>query len=174
MILVFGMLVALFILFLQFNTTMKPNLYVEPRQTDAYIIGQHNVTMLVHLHQPAVIRCLAGGYPKPIVTWWRGQEMLGFRNIRKDHSYEIPRVQLIDLGPYVCQAYAGHGKGASITVTLKTIGPIRATNKIEEQYLKYVVSPPRLNETTTQRPQILRPTKFRPQPPPRPERRGKL
>lgn len=86
---------------------------------------------------------MAGGFPKPTISWWRGSEILPFQSseyeIRRDYSLLIKNVKLTDLGPYTCQAYAGRGKPVSLTATLRAIGPVYPKNAHEQEFLRYIV-----------------------------------
>lgn len=131
----------------------------------AYILGETNTTKIVEFEQPNEIRCLAGGWPKPAVNWWRGDtsEMLPLKSTRfeinRDYSIVFHRIELSDLGPYICQAYSGQGRPVSMYVTLMAIdnGGVRAEHPEDEKYLQYVVQAPPLT-----------PNKYRPTPPPQP------
>lgn len=131
----------------------------------SYIVGEPNSTVIGLLGQPAVIRCAAGGYPKPFVTWWRGDKILPFKDdrfeITRDYSLVFSKLELFDLGPYVCQAYNSIGRPVSITVTLMARGSARPQNDEERRYMQYIVTSP----APTERP------KFIPPPPTRPTRR---
>lgn len=133
------------------NLLISRSMYVDPVPAKAYISGEANSTKLVELNQPAVVRCLAGGYPKPIVSWWRGTEILPLRSTRfevnRDYSLVFNKIGLIDLGPYICQAYSGEGKPVSVSIVLKAIGPAHANDENEEQYLKYIIDAPTLPVT---------------------------
>ncbi|XP_055618805.1 papilin isoform X1 [Toxorhynchites rutilus septentrionalis] len=111
----------------------------DPVPRDAYIVGPANDTQIAELNQPTSIRCPAGGFPKPIVTWWRETYMMPIKLINRDYSLQFTRLRLADLGPYVCQAYSGAGKGISRTVTLKAYGPVPITDPVDEKYLRYIV-----------------------------------
>lgn len=108
-------------------------------------MGEKNSTQIVTLEKPTVIRCLAGGYPKPYVSWWRDTEMLPLKTARfevnRDYSLVFNSVGLADLGPYVCQAYSGYGKPKSISVTLKAVGPVHTNDPLEQNYLQYIIDP---------------------------------
>lgn len=121
-------------------------------------MGEKNSTQIVSLTQPAALRCLAGGTPKPFVSWWHGDKMIPLNTERyqvtRDFSLELSKVELSDLGPYVCQAYAG-GKPVSISITLKTYGPVSITEPEEEQYRQYVID--HREEVPTRRPPTFRP-----------------
>lgn len=125
------------------------------------------------MNEPATIRCLAGGYPKPYVSWWRNKDLLPLQTerfeINRDYSLEFRDILLNDLGPYVCQAYSGQEKPVSKIVTLKAIGPVADPVREEDRpYLDYVIDPREL--PTTQRP-YRRPYQPRPySPPPTPSR----
>ncbi|XP_055613416.1 papilin-like isoform X1 [Uranotaenia lowii] len=147
----------------------------DPVPRDAYIVGT-NSTEVVELDQPATLRCPAGGYPKPIVTWWRDTLMMPIKLINRDYSLQFTRVRMTDLGPYVCQAYSGAGKGISKTVTLKAYGPVQITDPVDEKYLRYIVHtrptlPPTHRPWPGYHPRPTPPAVFTPAPPPtrRPE-----
>lgn len=109
----------------------------------AYILGDTNSSKIVELNEPATIRCLAGGYPKPSVTWWRGTDILPLKSTRfevnRDYSLVFKGIKLSDLGPYICQAYSGQGRPVSMYITLRAIGPVRAETPEDEQYLQFVI-----------------------------------
>lgn len=131
-------------------------MHVGPVPTKAYILGDTNSSKIVELNQPATIRCLAGGYPKPSITWWRGTNMLPLKSTRfevnRDNSIEFNSVGLSDLGPYICQAYSGQGRPVSMYVTVLGVGPARAETPEDEQYLQYVVNAPPLQPTPSNYP----------------------
>lgn len=135
---------------------------------DAYIVGDENSTQIVTLGQPTKIRCLAGGYPKPYVSWWRDTEMLPLKTARfevaRDYSLTFERVELSDLGPYVCQAYSGVGRPKSITTTLKAVGPVHVRDPEDEKYQQYLVDPAELPSARPAAPVDT----YRPTYPPRP------
>lgn len=127
------------------------------------------------MEQPATLRCLAGGQPKPTVYWWRGTNMLPYKTDRfevtREFSLVFEKVELHDLGPYVCQAYNSIGKPVSIQITLKVRGPVHVRNEEDRKYLQYVDSEPLRAPVTTPRqisypyrPTSL-PTRTRPPPP---------
>lgn len=111
-------------------------------------MGAPNTTKIVDLNQPAELRCLAGGYPKPMVSWWRGTELLALASprfeINRDYSLLFQNIELSDLGTYTCQAYSRFGKPVSMHITLKAYGPVHANNSDDEQYLKYIIDAPSL------------------------------
>lgn len=127
-------------------------LIVDSVEKKAYILGETNTSQIVEFNQPAVVRCLAGGYPKPHVTWWRGTDMLPLKSTRftldRDFSIEFNRIELSDLGTYICQAYSGQGRPVSKYVTLKAFGPVYPNTAEQEQYMKYVIDAPQLLPTT--------------------------
>lgn len=112
---------------------------------------------MVTLGAPTVLQCYAIGWPRPGVTWWRGDRTLPLSSIqfeqRRDYSLLIKSVGLRDLGPYVCQAYNGLGKAASGTVVIQAIGPVYTSNPEDDQYTQFLVSAPeKPPETPGQRP----------------------
>lgn len=128
-------------------------------------MGDANSTEIVSLNEPATVRCLAGGYPKPFVSWWKGTDLLPYKSTRfevtQDFSLVFNQIALTDLGPYICQAYSGSGKPVSKYVTLKAIGPVQPANDDEQQYLKYIIDAPSLPIT----PRPYYPVVVRPTPP---------
>lgn len=127
-------------------------------------MGDKNSSQIVSLTKSAALRCLAGGNPKPFVSWWHGDEMIPLNTARyqvtRDFSLELSKVELSDLGPYVCQAYSGSGKPVSVSITLKTYGPVSITDPEDEKYRQYVIEP--REEVPTRRP--IAPPTFRPRP----------
>lgn len=142
--------------------------FLDPVTTSTYILGARNVTQIATLNQPSTLRCLAGGYPKPSVSWWKGQVMLPFESEQYrfgiDYSMRITRVGLSDLGEYTCQAYSTSGKPTASIVVLKAYGPVHTTSPYDREYLKYIITSPEV--PTTPRPDPRYP--YRPtRPPPR-------
>lgn len=114
----------------------------------AYVYGDKNVTQIVTLNRPAVVRCPAGGHPEPMVHWWRNRSRLPLLSSRfelaRDYSLTFRSVQLTDLGPYTCEAWNRLSvRPSSIKVTLVAVGPVRAANNDESEYLKYIIEPPK-------------------------------
>lgn len=112
----------------------------------AYVYGKKNATQIVALNQPAVVRCPAGGYPSPMVYWWRNRERLPLVSPRyefmRDYSLHFYSIQLYDLGPYTCHVWNRVStRPATIKITLKAIGPARAANNNEAKYLQYIIDP---------------------------------
>ncbi|XP_053670896.1 papilin [Anopheles nili] len=131
----------------------------DPVPRDAYIAGKLNDSQIVELDQPATLRCLAGGYPKPVVTWWRETFMMPLVMVNRDFSLHFASVRLQDLGSYVCQAYSGAGKGISRMVTMLAHGPVTPTSPVDEKYLKYIVNE---RPVATRPPVDRRPSRPRP------------
>ncbi|XP_059610562.1 papilin isoform X1 [Phlebotomus argentipes] len=142
---------------------LRVNDPVDILEADAYILGEPNATQIVTLNQPATLRCLAGGYPKPYVSWWRDTELLPLNStrfeLRRDYALFFTKVELQDLGKYTCQAYTGRGRPVSVSITLQAIGPVHVSNREDEKYLKFIVDPPMQTTTMRVRPEYpYRPT----------------
>lgn len=157
-----------FLHFVLFSKYCLIHVYVDPVEGESYIVGDNNATKIVTLGHRVIVRCLAGGHPKPYVSWWRGTDMVSLRSERHevtpDNSLQFFQIGLTDLGPYTCQAYSGIGRPVSMYITLKAVGPVHISNPHDEQYLRYLVSAPEV--PTTPRPDIRYP--YRPvRPPPR-------
>lgn len=139
-------------------------------------MGSPNTTQMVTLDKPATLRCLAGAYPKPFVSWWRNTEMIPLNTARftqnRDHSLVFNQVEISDLGPYVCQAYSGSGKPVSISIILKTYGPIQMNEDDEAHYRQYVLE--RYDEPEPQPIPVDIPVPTRPTRPPPIPRNGEL
>ena len=128
---------------------------------------------MANLLQPATLRCLAGGQPKPTVYWWRGTNMLPYKSDRfemtREFSLVFEKVELHDLGPYVCQAYNSIGKPVSIQITLKARGSVQIRSEEDRKFMQYIESDlpkapsttPRQNISYPYRPTSL-PTQTRP------------
>lgn len=138
-------IIALHVLYFIFYLFVVAS-FVDPVPSKAYILGDANSTQLVSLKQPATLRCLAGGQPKPFVSWWKGTDLLPYKSTRfevtQDFSLVFHEIELADLGPYICQAYSGQGKPVSKYVTLKAVGPVHVSNDEDRQYLKYLIDAP--------------------------------
>lgn len=111
---------------------------------------------------------MAGGHPKPYVSWWRDTDLLPLSSerfeVNRDYSLVFRQILLSDLGPYICQAYSGQEKPVSKIVTLKVVGPVDPIHEDDRPYLKYVLGP--LEAPTTPRPyRPYRPYRPRPTPP---------
>lgn len=62
--------------------------------------------------------------------------------VNREYSLVFERIELSDLGPYICQAYSGYGKPVSMYVTLNAIGPAYPSTEEDTQYLRYVLDAP--------------------------------
>ena len=122
--------------------------------------------------------CLAYGFPKPTVTWWKGTSMLNLNSERhsiQEYSLNLHSVSLADLGPYTCQAYNGGGSPASHSLTmqvsaippcnlppcsLQVYGPVYPAPG-EQQYMRYVVARPTAprRPAATPRPSVYKPVR---------------
>ena len=121
--------------------------------------------IVMSLNAPATLYCLAYGFPKPTVTWWKGTSMLPLTSDRvsqgDDFTLKLSSVRLSDLGPYTCQAYNGLGEAASFNVRLTVYGPVNP-GPGEQQFTRYVVSPPSAPARapqSTARPGVYRPSR---------------
>ncbi|XP_035723305.1 papilin-like isoform X5 [Vespa mandarinia] len=127
----------------------------EPNERSAAIVGEKNATVTVTMNSPSLLRCYAMGWPRPSVTWWRGDNLLPLssENYEQDTDYTllIRSVTLTNLGVYTCQAYNGIDRPASWSVTLQTIGPIYNIKPEYKSYMKYIVLPPK--RPVTEKPQ---------------------
>lgn len=138
------------------NTThmrTHPLTRAAPVQLGAYVLDASSNTDIATFGRPATIRCLAGGVPRPTVTWWRGHTMLAIASKRhqmaKDYSLTLANVSLSDLGAYTCQAYTGAGKPATLTLTLQAYGPVHTSRPSDQPFLRYVVNRQQAPTTTT-------------------------
>ena len=134
----------------------------QPRDLPARIM-ETEPDIVMSLNAPATLYCMAYGFPKPTVTWWKGTTMLPLTSDRvsqgDDFTLKMSSVSLSDLGPYTCQAYNGLGEAASFNVRLTVYGPVYP-GPGEQQFMRYVVdSPSAPRPTTTARPVGYRPTR---------------
>ncbi len=149
---------------------MLPFVGKEPTVRAADIVPDQSLTVVV-LGGPIIIHCHAIGWPRPSVTWWRGERMLPLSSERyeqfRDYSLLVRRVSFRDLGPYTCQAYNGYGRPSSHTVILQAIGPVYSVDADEVEFRRYLLPPPqpdpRLIPSTTT---TTTPSPFRPRPTP--------
>ena len=78
----------------------------EPRDLAASI-KETDKNVVMSLGAPATLFCLAYGWPKPTVTWWKGTKILPLSSDRltqdDDFTLKLNEVSLSDLGPYTCQ-----------------------------------------------------------------------
>lgn len=154
----------------------------DPTVRGADIVADTSVTVVV-LGNPVIIHCHAIGWPRPSVTWWRGERMLPFSSERyeqfRDYSLLVRRVSFRDLGPYTCQAYNGYGRPSSYTIILQAIGPVYTVDTDDFEYRRYLIPAPQPDPrllvpsttTTTTTPAPFRPRPTAPQVsyvPPRP------
>lgn len=123
-------------------------MHVEPSSHPANVLSDETEPKVtVSLGAPTALFCYAYGWPKPSITWWRGDKMLPLSSQqyeqKRDYSLLIHSVRLSNLGIYTCQAYNGLGKAASYSVTVQAYRnpnqPELGTE--EQQYLKYLVDP---------------------------------
>jgi hypothetical protein len=134
----------------------------EPRDLTAKIV-ETDPDIVMSLGSPATLYCLAYGFPKPTVTWWKDTQMLPLTSERisqgDDYTLKLSSISLSDLGPYTCQAYNGLGEAASFNVRMQVYGPVNP-GPGERQYMRHVISPPSAPiRTTTPRSGIYKPTR---------------
>lgn len=133
-----------------------------PRDLPARIVDTDaDVTM--SLGSPAKLYCLAYGFPKPTVTWWKGTTMLPLsseRHRQEEFTLSLRSVALPDLGPYTCQAYNGGGSPASHSVRMQVYGPVYPAPG-EQKFMRYVVARPNAprRPAASPRPSGYRPTR---------------
>lgn len=141
-------------------------MHVDPTPHPANVLGDEDPKLTVSLGAPTSLYCYAYGWPRPAVTWWRGNTMVPLSansyEQNRDFSLLIHSVKLSNLGIYTCQVYNGLGKAASYSVTVQAIGPVYYTNPEDERYTKFLVEAP------TVKPELAQP-QYRPQYPYRPE-----
>lgn len=128
---------------------------LEPHDHSAAIVGEPNTFITVTINSPTILHCYAMGWPRPFVTWWHGDRMLPLSSeyYEQDSEYTllIRSVTISNLGIYTCQAYNGIERPASWSMTLQAIGPIHNVKPEHQEYLKYLVQPPR--RPVTEKPQ---------------------
>lgn len=127
----------------------------EPHNRSADIVGEPTASVTVTINSPTTLYCYAMGWPRPFVTWWRGDRMLPLssEDYEQDSDYTllIRSVTISNLGVYECQAYNGIERPASWSVTLFALGPVHNVSS------PYIIPPP-------ERPSFPRPNyPFRPQ-----------
>ncbi|XP_043274071.1 papilin [Venturia canescens] len=130
----------------------------EPHDRSAAIVGEPSTFVTVTMNSPTVLHCYAMGWPRPFVTWWRGDRMLPlsseYYEQDSDYTLLIRSVTLTNLGVYTCQAYNGIERPASWSVTLQAIGPVYNIRPDQLEYAQYLVQPPkRPDRPATERPQ---------------------
>ncbi|CAK9814021.1 Ppn [Anthophora quadrimaculata] len=122
----------------------------EPRELAAAIIGEANTHLTVTMNSPVSLHCYTYGWPKPFVTWWKGDRMLPLSSEMyeqgSEYSLLIRIVTLPTLGVYTCQAFNGIGRATSWSVTLQAIGPVYNVRPEYEKYIKYLVEAPKKPE----------------------------
>ncbi|XP_077522114.1 uncharacterized protein LOC144133127 [Amblyomma americanum] len=79
----------------------------------------------VTVFETARLPCLAMGYPRPSVSWYRHPMLLlrprGRYSFQPDYTLVIRKVAFKDAGIYMCSAYNSHGPKAFWNVTLTVI-----------------------------------------------------
>ncbi|XP_019882164.2 papilin isoform X4 [Camponotus floridanus] len=133
-----------------------------PSNLAAAIIGEPDTRITVTMNSPIALHCYAMGWPRPHVTWWRGERMLPLSSETyeqdTDYTLLIRSVTLTSLGVYTCQAFNAVGPAASWSTILQAIGPVYNVKPEHEEYVKYLVQPPK--RPTTEKPQYpYRPTR---------------
>lgn len=117
----------------------------DPTNQPAEILGEEHEVVVTTLGTPQTLYCRAVGWPRPLITWWRGDRMLPLSSQvyeqGRDFSLLIRSVTLRNLGLFTCQAYNGLGRAASWTVTVKALGPVYTIDPADSIYTKYLISP---------------------------------
>ncbi|KAH9384024.1 hypothetical protein HPB48_026007 [Haemaphysalis longicornis] len=79
----------------------------------------------VRVSETARLACVAVGFPRPIVQWYRKSKQLPQRSARYatlgDFTLAIRNVTLEDEGIYMCRAYNYHGDPAVLKVSLSVL-----------------------------------------------------
>lgn len=132
-----------------------------PRDLGARIV-ETGGDITLSLGSPATLYCLAYGFPRPTVTWWKGANIIPLSSDRlrqaEDYTLHLNQITLSDLGPYTCQAYNGLGEAASMNVEMRVYGPV-VPSPGEQPYMRYVENQPSAPPTTTTPRGIYRPTR---------------
>ncbi|XP_041970064.1 papilin-like isoform X2 [Aricia agestis] len=96
----------------------------DPVDSPAGIAGVQDEVVVGDTGRPVTIRCLAYGYPKPSIFWYRGHNgpMVPFSSAlyeARENNLLIRRLNEDTLGEYICQAYNGIGKPAEWAVSVR-------------------------------------------------------
>ncbi|XP_059058317.1 papilin-like [Achroia grisella] len=99
----------------------------DPVTSPAGIAGDRDAVVYGEIGQSLTIQCLAYGYPRPSVLWYRGPTgtLVPFSSSiyeARDFGLLIRKLEVDQLGSYTCEAYNGVGRPASWTVEVKTRG----------------------------------------------------
>lgn len=115
--------------------------------------------MIGTLGAPLVLRCLAYGWPAPMVKWWRGKTMLPLYSeqyeMRRDNSLLIRSLQISKLGEYICDAYNGQGAPGTWSVKVKALRPFNVPEADERDYGEYLVATHSTSVVVTPRPHVV-------------------
>lgn len=103
------------------------------------IAGDNDAVVMGELNRVLYIRCMAYGYPMPIIQWFRGLSgpMVPYSSSLYEARGSVLQIRRLDydtLGDYACQAYNGQGKPASWSVVVKAYRP-----EGDETYNPYLV-----------------------------------
>lgn len=63
----------------------------EPHNRSADIVGEPTASVTVTINSPTTLYCYAMGWPRPFVTWWRGDRMLPLssEDYEQDSDYTL-------------------------------------------------------------------------------------
>ncbi|GBP58334.1 Papilin [Eumeta japonica] len=100
----------------------------KPAESPAAISGEPAAVVVGELGRKLVLRCLAYGYPRPEITWYRGERgpMVPFFSQQYEARGNLLRIRSLDtdsVGEYACHAYNGVGSPATWKVVVKAEMP---------------------------------------------------
>ncbi|XP_068619320.1 papilin [Battus philenor] len=139
----------------------------DPVEAPVGIAGEENAVVTGELYHVLNIRCMAYGYPMPIIQWFRGLSgpMVPFSSSVYEARGSVLQIRRLDydtLGDYACQAYNGIGKPASWSVVVQAYRPDGDDSDnpyLVERHEPALILPqtPPTEATTTPAPQVTVP-----------------